>query len=84
MTPSRPLALLLDAVGTLITLRQSVGTTYSASAAGHGIEVGASRHRPGLPDHLHRAPPLAFNGLSGPGPAPGGAGMVGRSDRRLP
>jgi putative hydrolase of the HAD superfamily len=65
MTRSRPLALLLDAMGTLITLRQSVGTTYSTLAAGHGIEVEARAIDRVFPAILHRAPPLAFNSLSG-------------------
>ena len=34
-------ALLLDAMGTLIGLRQSVGTLYSAAAADYGLELEA-------------------------------------------
>ena len=65
MTWARPQALLLDAMGTLITLRQSVGTTYSSLAASHGIKVGASAIDQVFPEVLHRAPPLAFNSLRG-------------------
>ena len=32
-------ALLLDAMGTLIGLRQSVGTLYSAAAADYGLSL---------------------------------------------
>ena len=39
---ARPRALLLDAMGTLIGLRQSVGQTYAAAAADHGITVSAA------------------------------------------
>lgn len=65
MNASRPLALLLDAVGTMITLRQTVGTTYSAFAARHGIEVGAAAIDHAFPTVLKEAPPLAFDGLTG-------------------
>ena len=44
---SKPKGLLLDAMGTLITLRESVGTTYAAAAAEHGLAVifGYPKHR---------------------------------------
>jgi len=52
--------MLLDAMGTLITLRDSVGTTYAAVAADHGIPVDPAA----LDGAFHRvyraAPPLAF------------------------
>ena len=40
----RPRGLLLDAMGTLIGLRTSVGTTYAALAAEHGIDVAPNSH----------------------------------------
>ena len=36
---TRTKALLLDAMGTLIGLRQSVGTVYSAAAEDHGLDL---------------------------------------------
>ncbi|MFM1812682.1 MAG: hypothetical protein RLZZ336_1620, partial [Cyanobacteriota bacterium] len=38
----RPRGLLLDAMGTLITLRQSVGSSYAALARDHGVAVEAA------------------------------------------
>jgi len=61
----RPEALLLDAMGTLIGLRASVGTSYAETAAGHGIEVDAAAIDRAFPEVLRQAPPLAFPGLSG-------------------
>ncbi len=60
-----PRALLLDAMGTLIGLRHSVGTTYAAVAAEHGIEVSAGAIDRAFPDVYRQAPPLAFPGLTG-------------------
>ncbi len=62
----RPRALLLDAMGTLIGLRESVGTTYAAMAAAHGLTVAAAAIDRAFPAVLRSAPPLAFPGLSGP------------------
>ncbi|MBM5801033.1 MAG: haloacid dehalogenase, partial [Cyanobacteria bacterium K_DeepCast_35m_m2_023] len=47
ITPStlpwaRPQGLLFDAMGTLITLRQSVGFSYAAVAQAHGLSVDAA------------------------------------------
>ena len=64
-----PRGLLLDAMGTLIGLRRSVGATYAELAAHHGLTVDAAaidRHFP----RIHRqAPPLAFPDLASPDPA---------------
>lgn len=60
-----PRGLLLDAMGTLIGLRGSVGQTYAELAARHGLAVEApaiDRHFPRL---YRQAPPLAFPGLTG-------------------
>lgn len=57
----RPLGLLLDAMGTLITLRESVGTTYAAVAMEHGLEVDASAIDALFPRIYRAAPPLAFS-----------------------
>jgi len=61
----RPQALLLDAMGTLIGLRRSVGQTYAEHAARHGISVTAAAITGALPQVLSQAPPLAFPGLDG-------------------
>jgi putative hydrolase of the HAD superfamily len=61
----RPEALLLDAMGTLIGLKASVGTTYAEVAARHGIEVEAAAIDQSFPEVLRQAPLLAFPGLSG-------------------
>ncbi len=50
-------------MGTLIGLRESVGTTYAAAAAGHGITVSAAAIDQAFPAVLRQAPPLAFPGL---------------------
>lgn len=50
-------------MGTLIGLRESVGTTYAAAAAGHGITVSAAAIDQVFPAVLRQAPPLAFPGL---------------------
>jgi putative hydrolase of the HAD superfamily len=51
---------LLDAMGTLITLRDSVGTTYAAVAADHGIPVDPAALDGAFPRVYRAAPPLAF------------------------
>jgi putative hydrolase of the HAD superfamily len=61
----RPKALLLDAMGTLIGLREPVGNTYAALASDHGIDVDATSIDRAFPGVLRDAPPLAFPGLSG-------------------
>lgn len=61
----RPEGLLLDAMGTLIGLRQSVGHTYAALAAEHGLSVGAAAIDAVFPRIHRQAPPLAFPGLVG-------------------
>lgn len=57
--------LLLDAMGTLICLRQSVGSTYAELAEGHGIRVEAASIDRVFPRIYGAAPPLAFPGLEG-------------------
>lgn len=61
----RPRGLLLDAMGTLIGLRASVGHTYEGLAAEHGITVAAEAIDRAFPAVLRQAPPLAFPGLDG-------------------
>ena len=60
-----PEGLLLDAMGTLIGLRQSVGHTYAALAADHGLSVDAAAIDAVFPRIHRQAPPLAFPGLEG-------------------
>ena len=60
-----PQGLLLDAMGTLIGLRQSVGSSYAALAGEHGVAVNAAAIDAVFPDLFRQAPPLAFPGLSG-------------------
>ncbi len=60
-----PRGLLLDAMGTLIGLRRSVGEVYSALAAGHGLRVDAAALDRVFPAVHRQAPPLAFPGLAG-------------------
>lgn len=57
----RPQGLLLDAMGTMITLRASVGSTYAAAAADHGIAVDPARIDALFPTIYRAAPPLAFS-----------------------
>ncbi|MFN9628649.1 MAG: HAD-IA family hydrolase [Cyanobacteriota bacterium] len=56
----RPRGLLLDAMGTLITLNASVGTTYAAVAAEHGLLVDPAAIDGLFPGVYRAAPPLAF------------------------
>jgi putative hydrolase of the HAD superfamily len=64
-TWTRPRGLLLDAMGTLIGLRSSVGHTYAAVAAEHGLDVAADAIDRAFPGVLRQAPALAFPGLEG-------------------
>ena len=61
----RPQALLLDAMGTLIGLRRSIGSTYAQLAAEHGQQVEAKAIDRAFPAIVQAAPPLAFPGLEG-------------------
>lgn len=63
--PLRPKGFLLDAMGTLIGLRRSVGSTYAAFAAEHGVIVQAEAINAVFPRLFKAAPPLAFPGLEG-------------------
>ena len=58
-----PRGLLLDAMGTLIGLCTSVGTTYAALASRHGLTVEAAAIDRAFPRIYRQAPPLAFPGL---------------------
>ena len=60
----RPRGLLLDAMGTLIGLRQTVGQGYAAVAAQHGLSLDASAIDRVFAEIYRQAPPLAFPGLS--------------------
>ncbi len=59
----RPKGLLLDAMGTLITLRQSVGEGYAAVAEAHGLAVSAAAIDATFPMIYRQAPALAFGPL---------------------
>lgn len=61
----RPRGLLLDAMGTLIGLRQSVGEGYAAVAADQGLALDAAAIDREFPALYRQAPPLAFPGLEG-------------------
>lgn len=60
-----PRGLLLDAMGTLIGLRQPVGRTYASLAAAHGLSLDPQRIERGFRAAYGQAPPLAFPGLAG-------------------
>lgn len=60
---SEPLrAVLFDAVGTLLRLREPVGETYGRLAADHGVRLPAWRIEDGFRRILASAPPMAFPG----------------------
>jgi putative hydrolase of the HAD superfamily len=61
-----PRGLLLDAMGTLIGLRSSVGATYAELAARHGLTVDAAAIDRHFPRIYKQAPPLAFPDLASP------------------
>jgi putative hydrolase of the HAD superfamily len=60
-----PRGLLLDAMGTLLGLRHSVGHTYSRLAGDFGLRVDAADLDRVFPTVYRQAPPLAFPGLRG-------------------
>ena len=60
----RPRALLLDAMGTLITLRQPLGITYAELAARHGLRAEPEAIGRAFARLYPEAPPLAFPGLA--------------------
>ncbi len=62
---SRPAAVLLDAMGTLITLRRPLGATYAEAAAEHGLLVEPDAIEAAFAEVYRQAPPLAFPGLVG-------------------
>lgn len=53
-------AVLFDAVGTLIHLREPVADTYARFAREHGIELGASALQDGFAKAIRAVPPMAF------------------------
>ena len=55
-------AVLFDAVGTLLALREPVGETYARIAAAHGVRIGAWRLEEAFRRVRAQAPPLAFPG----------------------
>ena len=65
MVVTRPSGLLLDAMGTLIGLRQSVGESYAAIAQDFGLEVAPEAINGVFAGLFRQAPELAFPALSG-------------------
>lgn len=61
-----PRGLLLDAMGTLIGLRTSVGVTYAELAAHHGLTVEAAAIDRHFSRIYRQAPPLAFPDIDSP------------------
>ena len=61
----KPRGLLLDAMGTLIGLRRSVGSSYAEIAAAHGVVVEPAAVNAAFPRLFRQAGPLAFPGLEG-------------------
>ncbi|MBW2316585.1 MAG: HAD-IA family hydrolase [Deltaproteobacteria bacterium] len=57
-------AVLFDAVGTLIQLREPVGETYGRFAAAHGVRLPGSRIEDGFQRIFAKAPAMAFPGES--------------------
>ena len=60
-----PQGLLLDAMGTLIGLKQPVGRTYVRLAQAHGLDLDPERVERCFGQAYRSAPPLAFPGLAG-------------------
>ena len=61
---SAPSGLLLDAMGTLIGLRQSVGESYAAVAETFGLTIAPEAINDVFAGLFRQAPELAFPGLS--------------------
>ena len=59
-----PTGLLLDAMGTLIGLRRSVGSLYAEVAADHGLDVEPEALDGAFAEAYRAAPPLAFPAVS--------------------
>jgi len=57
-------AVLFDATGTLIHLRESVGTTYAQLAHRYGVEIPAARLDAAFTRVFRRMPPMAFPGVA--------------------
>jgi putative hydrolase of the HAD superfamily len=57
---AQPRGLLLDAMGTVIGLRRSVGSSYAAIAADHGLTLEPAAIDAVFPRLFRQAPPLAF------------------------
>jgi putative hydrolase of the HAD superfamily len=60
-----PRGLLLDAMGTVIGLRRSVGASYAELAAAHGVVVREDAINAAFPRLFRQAGPLAFPELEG-------------------
>ena len=74
---SPPAGLLLDAMGTLIGLKDSVGTTYAALAQRHGLTVEPAAIDRVFGSIYGQAPPLGLSGPRRPCPQGGGNQLVG-------
>jgi putative hydrolase of the HAD superfamily len=61
---TRPRALLLDAMGTLIGLKRPVGAIYAEAAADHGLSLDAEPLERAFLQAYREAPPLAFPGTA--------------------
>lgn len=59
----KPRALLLDAMGTLFTLREPVGGIYAQVAAVHGLRLDPAALERAFATAYREAPPLAFPGV---------------------
>ncbi len=60
MTEAAPRAVLFDAVGTLIELREPAGVIYARIARAYGVDVPAERLQEAFGRILRQAPPLVF------------------------
>jgi putative hydrolase of the HAD superfamily len=63
-SPEWPEAVLFDAAGTLIELRESVGDTYSRIARAHGVTIPAWRLDDAFRRVLRASPPRVFPGVA--------------------
>ena len=56
-------AVLFDAVGTLLELREPVGETYARAAEAHGLHISARRIGDAFQEIVAGAPPMVFPAL---------------------
>jgi putative hydrolase of the HAD superfamily len=61
--PDRPQVIFFDAVGTLFTVKASVGHAYQSIAARHGVETNPQTLNWGFSQAFKAATPLAFPGV---------------------